>query len=74
MKMMHHSTAKKLARAIAKNLLSMDYGTRHEVTGDRLAIMKTELGREKELGGRCKESVESTIYKHLIGATKGARK
>lgn len=62
---MHHATAKKLAREIARNLLSMDYGTRHEATGDRLAIMKTKLGREKELGGRCKEVVESVIYKHL---------
>lgn len=62
----HHSTAKRLAREIAKNLLSMDYGTRHETTGDRLAIMKQELGREKELGGRCKAVVESEIYKHLV--------
>ena len=57
--------AKKLAKEISKELMTMNYGNADANKGDRLAIMKMKYGRERKLGGRCQQNVIQVITKHL---------
>jgi hypothetical protein len=52
-------------RQIADELLTVNYGHPSAETGDRLAIKKQYSDAERDLGGRCRRSIEAVLLRHL---------
>ena len=63
-----------LARQIAEELMTMNFGTSMAKTVERIALMKETPNGEKDLGGRCRWSVEGVILKNLKKARRPNRK
>lgn len=59
---------KRVVRQIADELLTVNYGHPSAETGERLAIKKTVGQTEIELGGRCRQSIEMVLRRHLSNA------
>jgi hypothetical protein len=55
----------RLVRQIADELLTVNYGHPSAETGDRLAIKKADGQTERDLGGRCRQSIEMVLRRHL---------
>jgi hypothetical protein len=54
-----------VVRQIADELLTVNYGHSSAETGDRLAIKKADGKTERDLGGRCRHSIEMVLRRHL---------
>lgn len=54
-----------VVRQIADELLTVNYGHPSAEIGDRLAIKKSDGNTERDLGGRCRQSVEMVLRRHL---------
>lgn len=55
----------RMVRQIADELLTVNYGQSSAETGDRLAIKKADGNTERDLGGRCRQSIEMVLRRHL---------
>lgn len=55
------------AEAIAKDIMTVDFGEDRQVTAERIAMMKLQSdGNETNIGGRCTLSVVNVILRHLV--------
>lgn len=62
---MEQKTIDRLVREIADELFTVFTGTKHQEMGNRLAVMQGQHGKEKNLGGRNRPSVEEALRRHL---------